>query len=678
MVFPENEELQSKKLYEVTLKPGEAWNKADKRNLLEYLRSPKMKSSLINSLLIRQLEPNKKVDVEFEEVIDNDALQKRVDKFKLNIQSQEEHLKLLVIRSNTTVEQFLIAGLDSKKQFNCILIEDSNSELFITLKESITDNLIIFKKKLEGTKRYFLELIYEYLLYNKKHIDSSKLVEDYLVGISDDLIKYTPAVNKESDKEKKDDQKKAVEARSRAIKRLHVFVYDDLKHGIIEMAAKSKGSEWSEVMKGLVFYWLYSENNLNTQRFTVKRKFNFNFNDVDDYINLFWVGQFGTRKDILDAYDPIKAKAKAITETEITPNSILIFVNARLGSWCTEGREPCVLDVESAIDVKAQQTIIQDFQKKFETKKGECAVLITHLNADKLIIAGYSDMGQFRVGMIDESPGKSQLLKELLLELDKKPLNKSKIVDKIIPKIDRTRWGSGPVQRHWKSKYSIKNEEEIPDVESNDFQDTERPAHYKLENLKGNDLALKNGSNTTSSEGLKPLVAKFKQLSLVLTPQQREVFLYRHIYDFDPAKIARILHIPMGQVSVVLHAAYPRYRIGLVLYNWYGGLKPHIISKKLHKYSAKDVTEEEFREYISEILYDPKYKKARKKYCKGEILAAWNKGLQPDKIYEQLNNDLAKDMNPEAFRKYISEVLYDPKHEKDRKKFNLNKNDGER
>ena len=85
---------------------------------------------------------------------------------------------------------------------------------------------------------------------------------------------------------------------------------------------------------------------------------------------------------------------------------------------------------------KTEKEIIDNFEIKFKSKMQECAVLIVHAttnDSEKWTIAGFSDAGEFRTVVIDDSSH------ELSQELKKEPRNESRIVKLASSSLGRTR-----------------------------------------------------------------------------------------------------------------------------------------------------------------------------------------------------------------------------------------------
>jgi|GEM_PF-3550792 len=95
----------------------------------------------------------------------------------------------------------------------------------------------------------------------------------------------------------------------------------------------------------------------------------------------------------------------------------------------------CALRLMVASDGNAEDEIIRKFKMEFESKKKECAVLIVRVtsNSEKWTLAGFNDAEEFRKVPINDPND------ELSKELEKEPINKSRIIELATSSLGRTR-----------------------------------------------------------------------------------------------------------------------------------------------------------------------------------------------------------------------------------------------
>ncbi len=94
----------------------------------------------------------------------------------------------------------------------------------------------------------------------------------------------------------------------------------------------------------------------------------------------------------------------------------------------------CDFRLEVASDDKPVEQWTSEFQREFESKKKECAVLIVRAtnNSEEWTIAGFSDTGEFCTVLINDSGH------ELPKELKKEPRDNKRIIDLATSSLDRT------------------------------------------------------------------------------------------------------------------------------------------------------------------------------------------------------------------------------------------------
>ena len=101
-------------------------------------------------------------------------------------------------------------------------------------------------------------------------------------------------------------------------------------------------------------------------------------------------------------------------------------------------KKGCSFRMKSVGNDNEQNKVIKKFQSEVELKIKECEVLIVHSTStpDKWTIAGFNDKGLFKTVLINDSSG------DLSVELKKKRVNKKKIVELVLAKLDRTEKGT--------------------------------------------------------------------------------------------------------------------------------------------------------------------------------------------------------------------------------------------
>lgn len=107
--------------------------------------------------------------------------------------------------------------------------------------------------------------------------------------------------------------------------------------------------------------------------------------------------------------------------------SLLVACQARAEGGCD-------LRLMVASDGKTEDTVIREFEREFEWKRMECAILVVRAGRDsgKWTISGFSDAGDFRTVELDDPSH------ELSKELKKEPVNQSRIVELARSSLGRT------------------------------------------------------------------------------------------------------------------------------------------------------------------------------------------------------------------------------------------------
>lgn len=122
--------------------------------------------------------------------------------------------------------------------------------------------------------------------------------------------------------------------------------------------------------------------------------------------------------------------AHSFSHELLTLLPIALLLNLSLGPLV--GPKGCDLRVMTASDASSKDELIDNFRKEFRSKKKECAVLIVGATSDseQWTIAGYDDAKEFRTV---DAPSH-----ELVQELKKEPIDKSRVIKLATSSLDRT------------------------------------------------------------------------------------------------------------------------------------------------------------------------------------------------------------------------------------------------